>query len=431
MEKEKEMISVDDWKEGSQVYFLTHLHSDHTKGLSSNWKNGPLVCSPITAKLIPAKFPGFDLSLLKVFEIGPTYTLPLLSPFTGREIQVQVTLIDADHCPGAVMYLFRGDKFCCKLYTGDFRWEPTSERALLGKTRLLDALGNDKIDLLYLDNTYCNPLYSFPPREVIAKQIIDIIASHPEHDVVISVNTLGKEDLLVCISRALNIKIWVWPERLQTMHLLGFYDIFTTNTSLTRVRAVPSYSFSIDTLEKLNSRRPTIGILPSGLPWLVRGSDKNDYSCGSDKSNIAGQSAQAHKCNQVEGLSSCIKFDRFIYSLPYSDHSCFDELQEFIKLVQPLRLKGIVSSDSCNVDPRHYFGHLCKLDQVTEQPPKKLPRKVKPVVGCSKSGNLAIKRRKYMKFGSTRISRVSLLRRLRRGAKIIESFTAACSISDS
>jgi DNA cross-link repair 1B protein len=38
------------------------------------------------------------------------------------------------------------------------------------------------------------------------------------------------------------------------MHLLGFHDTFTTKTSLTRVRAVPRYSFSVETLEGLNIR---------------------------------------------------------------------------------------------------------------------------------------------------------------------------------
>ncbi|KAI7981198.1 5' exonuclease Apollo [Camellia lanceoleosa] len=71
--------------------------------------------------------------------------------------------------PGAVMYLFRGE-FGCMLYTGDFRWETTSKRAEIGKSMLLSALGNDKVDILYLDNTYCNPSYSFPSREVIAQQ---------------------------------------------------------------------------------------------------------------------------------------------------------------------------------------------------------------------------------------------------------------------
>jgi len=58
------------------------------------------------------------------------------------------------------------------------------------------------------------------------------------------------------------------------MYLLGYPDIFTTNTSLTRVRAVPQYSFSIETLEALNTMCPTIGILPSGLPWMKKSLQK-------------------------------------------------------------------------------------------------------------------------------------------------------------
>ncbi|KAF9590362.1 hypothetical protein IFM89_033888 [Coptis chinensis] len=235
---EKGIISVDKWTESSQAYFLTHLHSDHTKGLSSNWNKGPLFCSSITAKLFPSKFPDFKSSLLiKVLEIGSHYSISLFSPSSGAEITVQVMAIDADHCPGAVMYLFRGE-FGCVLYTGDFRWEGISEKALLGKSMLLNALGSDRIDVLYLDNTYCNPSYSFPPREVVAQQIR------------------------------------VWPERLQTMHLLGFRDIFTTTICHTRVRAVPFYSFSINILEELNKMHPTIGIMPSGLPWVVRPSKR-------------------------------------------------------------------------------------------------------------------------------------------------------------
>nr|CAD1829411.1 unnamed protein product [Ananas comosus var. bracteatus] len=93
-------------------------------------------------------------------------------------------------------------------------------------------------------------------------QVVDIITRHPNHDVIIGIDTLGKEDLLLHISQALGTKIWVWPERLQIMHLLGFDDIFTTNSNLTRVRAVPRYSFTFDTLEALNTIHPTIGIMP-------------------------------------------------------------------------------------------------------------------------------------------------------------------------
>ncbi|KAJ6975729.1 hypothetical protein NC653_031529 [Populus alba x Populus x berolinensis] len=108
---------------------------------------------------------------------------------------------------------------------------------------------------------------SWPSMPTIAL-VVDIIASHPEHDIVIGIDTLGKEELLIHISRVLNIK--VRPERLQTMHILGFHDTFTTKTSLTRVQAVPHNSFSIETLEGLDTMRPTIGIMPSGLPWVPK-----------------------------------------------------------------------------------------------------------------------------------------------------------------
>ena len=72
---------------------------------------------------------------------------------------------------GAVMFMFRGD-FGHVLYTGDFRWETTGERSQKARTMLLDALNGANVDVLYLDNTYCNPAYCFPSREVAAQQVV-------------------------------------------------------------------------------------------------------------------------------------------------------------------------------------------------------------------------------------------------------------------
>ena len=48
-------IAVDFWslrRAGSaRLFFLSHMHSDHTVGLSSTWAR-PLYCSPITALLL-------------------------------------------------------------------------------------------------------------------------------------------------------------------------------------------------------------------------------------------------------------------------------------------------------------------------------------------------------------------------------------------
>uniref|UniRef100_A0A2N9I780 Protein artemis n=2 Tax=Fagus sylvatica TaxID=28930 RepID=A0A2N9I780_FAGSY len=433
---EKGLISVDRWTGYSQAYFLTHLHSDHTQGLSSTWAKGPIFCSRLTAKLFPFKFPGFNLSLLRLLVIGTWHSVSLICPSSGSPSFLQVMAIDAHHCPGAVMFLFRGD-FGCLLYTGDFRWETTSKRAEIGRSMLVDALKNDVVDILYLDNTYCNPSYVFPSREIAAQQIVDIIVSHPEHDIIIGIDTLGKEDLLLHISRALKIKIWVWPERLQTMHLLGFQDIFTTKTSLTRVRAVPRYSFSVETVEGLNTMHPTIGIMPSGLPWVVRPLERGDKLFGSlltsryNRSNWSGNGGnQTEKPNGH--LGSVEQFHKYIYSVPYSDHSCFAEIGEFIKLVQPTNMKGIVTSSSCYVDPLYYFGRHCGANQPAQSLPhnkrkergeRVLAVKNKTTFSIGASAGSERKRASTVNIKNSGIhmSRVSALRRKKRGAKIVEN----------
>jgi len=63
---------------------------------------------------------------------------------------------------------FRGE-FGCLMYTGDFRWEVDNERAKDARSRLLNVLKNETADVLYLDNTYCNPSFDFPTQEVAAQ----------------------------------------------------------------------------------------------------------------------------------------------------------------------------------------------------------------------------------------------------------------------
>lgn len=109
---EKGLISVDRWTEGSQVYFLTHLHSDHTQGLSSAWARGPLFCSRLTAKLFPFKFPGLDLSLIRVLNIGSWHSVSLISPSSGEKTVVEVMAIDAHHCPGKSRWRLRTALIC-------------------------------------------------------------------------------------------------------------------------------------------------------------------------------------------------------------------------------------------------------------------------------------------------------------------------------
>lgn len=127
----------------------------------------------------------------------------------------------------------------------------------------------------------------------------------------------------------LNIKVWL--ERLQTMHLLGFHDTFTTKTSLTRVRTVPRYSFSVKTLEGLNTMRPTIGIMPSGLPLVLKPVKGDGNLFGS---LLTSRYKKRQPSDKLDGnLGYAERYHQYMFSVPYSDHSCFAEIQEFIKLV--------------------------------------------------------------------------------------------------
>ncbi|GJN17468.1 hypothetical protein PR202_gb04534 [Eleusine coracana subsp. coracana] len=183
---EEGMVSVDKFSGGSQAYFLTHLHQDHTRGLGATggWCHGPLYCSPTTAPPPPHSLPR-NRRLPHPPARPRCLRLPSLLPHLGLPpLRPRHRHPSALHCPdprrdwamglspraGSVMYLFRGD-LGCMLYTGDFRWELGCEKARRAKQALLDALGEDIVDVLYLDNTYCHPSLNFPPRPVVAEQV--------------------------------------------------------------------------------------------------------------------------------------------------------------------------------------------------------------------------------------------------------------------
>lgn len=326
------------------------------------------------------------------------------------------------------MYLFRGD-LGCRLYTGDFRWELGCEEARSAKKALLHALAGDSVDVLYLDNTYCYPSLNFPPRRVVAEQIVNIIQAHPDHEVIIGVDTLGKEDLLLHLSRALQMKIWVWPQRLLTMHLLGIDDnqeIFTTQTSLTRIRAVPRYSLTIESLEALNTVCPTIGIMPSGIPWLWKNSEGKAKSSGKSPTKSFRCKAQERDVGTIEmdydPLSPPKLFENDSYALPYSEHACFSELEAFMQAVRPSTVMGIVSRSFCYVNPRHHFGHLCRDDVYSDKTPVKKSGHTGSLTPKRRPSGSKTPKERMVRISSSTLfrSRVIMKRKECRGARIEE-----------
>ena len=171
-------IAVDAFRygavEGCKAYFLSHFHSDHYVGLTANWTHGPIYCSKVTGSLVKNQL---RTAAKYVVELEFEEKVPV--PDTEG---VFVTMIPANHCPGSSLFLFEktlpGGRTQRILHCGDFRacpahiahpqLRPETVDAITGKTR------HQKIDVCYLDTTYLNPRYSFPPQEHVIRACADL-----------------------------------------------------------------------------------------------------------------------------------------------------------------------------------------------------------------------------------------------------------------
>ncbi|XP_060931238.1 5' exonuclease Apollo [Limanda limanda] len=316
-------LAVDFWQvrkcPGARLFFLTHMHSDHTVGLTSTWSNRPIYCSPTTATLLRLKLQVKE-QWIHPLELGDPHLLPLDD--IGKE-RLTVTLIEANHCPGAVMFLFEG-YFGSILYTGDFRYAPSMLREPCLRT-------NITIDILYLDNTNCDPNRTLPSRKQATQQIKEIIRSHPSHNVVIGLYALGKESLLLDL--AMEFKTWIEVsfERMETLKALELPDVFTTDRGAGRIRAVNQSEIRFATLNQWNIQHPTLAILPTSRPL--------------------------------------VSFHPNIHVVPYSDHSSYQELEDFVSALKPTSLVPIVGT--------HPPGNLSALLPSKKRPEILVPESVR------------------------------------------------------
>ncbi|XP_060589613.1 uncharacterized protein LOC132744840 isoform X1 [Ruditapes philippinarum] len=299
-------IAVDFWKirecPHARIFFLTHLHGDHITGLTSSWSY-PIYCSEITGKLLVQRY-GIKEDLIHTMQ---TESAEIIYLDNEQKEQMTVTAIEANHCPGAVMFLMQG-YFGTILHTGDFRYHPD----MINQSILSEFSG--KVDMLYLDNTYCSPGCVFPTKDEATNQIIEIIEKHPNKDVLIAMRNLGKESLLCKI--AMHFQEWISvPDKFyKTLEILEAPDVFSTDSASHRIRIVPFHKISNRFVEVVNQEQETIVILPTAL---YRGIEATPYE-NNDK----------------------------VFVVPYSDHSSYTELNEFVSLIKPKKIIPIVKSNS-------------------------------------------------------------------------------------
>ncbi|KAI0026209.1 hypothetical protein F4780DRAFT_14004 [Xylariomycetidae sp. FL0641] len=209
--------------------FLSHIHSDHLRGLQG-FRSPFIYCSAATkAMLLRLQIYPIRTNLARGILENPrmnTYKhlerllkpLPLDTP-TTLELwpgnQIQVTLLDANHCPGAVMFLFeRPGK--AVLYTGDIRCEPRMISAIAQNPCMIEyTMGMKTLDRIYLDTSIMKG-YDIPTKAEGLRYLLEQVSKYPEDTIFhFPAWTWGYEEVWIALSKALGSKVHVDDYKMQ------------------------------------------------------------------------------------------------------------------------------------------------------------------------------------------------------------------------
>jgi len=306
-------------------WFLTHFHADHYRGLGKEFRRGQVYCTPVTAALVREEL-GVDPARVVEMELGATRTLD----------GTAVTLLDANHCPGAAMVLFEREGAQPVLHTGDFRFSP-AVHARPG-TPAGDALsrvaGRCRV---VLDTTYLDPKYHFPSQEEVIGLVMDVVRAEAFNSThatgtlfVFGAYTIGKERLYLEVARRLGRPVRVSPARRRALELAGVGeealalvtcgDAPPTNLVVESLAAVKRPSLSRLLEESRGRYHSCVAFRPTG--WAGGGRRMQRWKGGAD------------------GQQSIL-----VYEVPYSEHSSFVELTDFLVWLRPTKVVPHVNND--------------------------------------------------------------------------------------
>ncbi|XP_045147529.1 DNA cross-link repair 1A protein [Echinops telfairi] len=290
--------------EGCTAYFLTHFHSDHYSGLSRKF-TAPVYCSQITGNLLKSKL-----------HVQEQYIHPLPMDTECIVNGVKVVLLDANHCPGAVMILFYLPNGTVTLHTGDFRADPTMERSLLAGLR---------VHTLYLDTTYCSPEYSFPSQQEVIQFAIntafEAVTLNPRVLVVCGTYSIGKEKVFLAIADVLGSKVAMSQEKYTTLRCLNIPDM--------------------DSLITTDMCGALVHLLPM-MQITFKGLQKHLKACGGKYNQILAFRptgwTHSNKLTRTADIAPQTRGNISIYGIPYSEHSSYLEMKRFVQWLKPKKI---------------------------------------------------------------------------------------------
>ncbi|KAH6758107.1 hypothetical protein C2S52_022993 [Perilla frutescens var. hirtella] len=337
-------FSVDTWTPCSQMkrhHFLTHAHKDHAQGIVAR-ASYPIYSTLLTKTLLLQFYPQLDESMFLGIEVGQSLVIE------DPDGDFVVTAFDANHCPGAVMFLFEGN-FGNIFHTGDCRLTP--ECLLCLPDKYIGKKGKEPrcpLDYVFLDCTFGQFPFKMPSKQSAMQQVINCIWKHPDaHTVYLTCDLLGQEEILVEVSQTFGERIYV--DKARNLECFNSLKLIVPEI----ISEDPSSRFQLfDGFPKLYERAEAkIAEARANFqrePLIIRPSSQW-YACNEGVSVI-----EKHMKGRVD---QGVKDMYGVWHVCYSIHSSREELDWALQLLGP---KWVVSTTpSCRAMELDYVKKHC------------------------------------------------------------------------
>ncbi|EDW83761.2 uncharacterized protein Dwil_GK13503 [Drosophila willistoni] len=288
-------------------YFLSHYHADHYIGLTRKFSL-PIYMSPTTARLVRT-FIKLDDIYINEIDVDQTIIID----------NIEITAIDANHCPGALMFFFKLSSGQTILHTGDFR-------ANFEMESLPIFWNNPQLDVLYLDTTYLNKNYDFSHQSESIDRAVSLVKEfHNKHKDkrilhVCGAYVIGKEKIWLTVAKEFKLKVWTEPHRRAAIDCLHLPDAET---------------YLYDDPNEANLH--VIGLGQISYPSLVQYFDlyQDKYDM------ILALRPSGWEKNRKPSYGKRIS----VIGIEYSEHSSYKELERFVRFLKPRKVISTVPTE--------------------------------------------------------------------------------------
>ena len=211
------------------------------------------------------------------------------------------------------MFLF--DNEVRLLHTGDCRLSD----------RIRRQFPRGSVDVVYLDTTYADRKFTFPPQSEACEMIEKIAEENHDALLVCPAYAIGKENAIEAAARGVKGKAFVSERRAHTLELCGrLSSVYTTD------REDPDVKIIVD----------SFGSGPRQRNETPHDALKRRF--GSRKIVQLNCTGWTFKKN---GVRPWRQDQTVIYGIPYSEHSSFVELEAFLASLRPKKMVPTVNAE--------------------------------------------------------------------------------------